>query len=99
LPLSTPPTPIPGPTFMGFGLPPTRTAALTIGAAAIDDVAGWLLLGVISLIVANRFSALWLVQRIGWLALYLILMFALVRPVLRRFIARDIRQHGHLSHS
>ena len=46
--------PILGRIFMELGLSHTRTAALTIGAAAIDDVAGWLLLGVVSLIVRRR---------------------------------------------
>ena len=37
--------PILGRIFMELGLSHTRTAALTIGAAAMDDVVGWLLLG------------------------------------------------------
>jgi Kef-type K+ transport system membrane component KefB len=37
--------PILGRIFMELGLSHTRTAALTISAAAIDDVSGWLILG------------------------------------------------------
>src|SRR6267378_1080302 len=46
--------PILGRIFMELGLSHTRTAALTIGAAAIDDVAGWLLLGGVTLIVRHQ---------------------------------------------
>src|SRR5690349_20824855 len=45
--------PILGRIFMELRLSHTRTAALTIGAAAIDDVAGWLLLGMVTLLVKN----------------------------------------------
>jgi len=48
--------PILGRIFMELKLSHTRTAALTIGAAAIDDVTGWLLLGVVTLIVQQQFS-------------------------------------------
>ena len=43
--------PILGRILMELGLSHTRTAALTIGAAAIDHLTGWLLLGVVSLLV------------------------------------------------
>src|SRR5574341_1160720 len=66
--------PILGRIFMELGLSHTRTAALTIGAAAIDDVTGWLLLGVISLIVAGRFEASWLTWRVLGLAAYVALV-------------------------
>ena len=39
--------PVLGRIFMELGLSHTRTAALTIGAAAIDDVSGWIILGTI----------------------------------------------------
>jgi len=51
--------PILGRIFMELGLAHTRTAALTIGAAAIDDVSGWMILGAISLLVKGAFSWSW----------------------------------------
>ena len=48
--------PILGRIFMELGLSHTRTATLTIGAAAIDDVSGWIILGAISLLVKGAFS-------------------------------------------
>src|SRR2546428_7341202 len=62
--------PILGRIFMELGLSHTPTAALTIGAAAIDDVCGWLLLGVVSLIARGGFSWNWLALRLGYLAVY-----------------------------
>jgi Kef-type K+ transport system membrane component KefB len=55
--------PILGRIFMELGLSHTRLAALTISAAAVDDVCGWLLLGLISLIVRGQFDAGWIISR------------------------------------
>jgi Kef-type K+ transport system membrane component KefB len=71
--------PILGRIFMELNLSHTRTAALTIGAAAIDDVAGWLLLGVVTLLVKNAFSTGWLLMRLGALAAYVAFVFLVAR--------------------
>ena len=89
--------PILGRIFMELNLSHTRTAALTIGAAAIDDVVGWLLLGVVTLLVRQQFSTGWLVARLGALALYLVFVFFVARPILKRFIARRMAKEGGLS--
>lgn len=89
--------PILGRIFMELGLSHTRTAALTIGAAAIDDVAGWLLLGVVSLIVRDEFSASWFLARVGLLALFLAAVFLAARPLLLRFVAGRRRGGARLS--
>jgi Kef-type K+ transport system membrane component KefB len=88
--------PILGRIFMELGLSHTRTAALTIGAAAIDDVSGWLVLGAISLLVKGTFSLGWALPRVTGLAVYLGLVFFVVRPLLRRAIADHLRRHGGL---
>ena len=90
--------PILGRIFMELGLSHTRTAALTIGAAAIDDVTGWLLLGVVSLIVEGAFSARWIATRATGLALYLVFVFVVARPIARRLIMRHLAaRNGTLS--
>ena len=66
--------PILGRIFMELGLSHTRTAALTVGAAAVDDVSGWLILGTISLLVKGAFTWGWALPRLG-LALYLLGVF------------------------
>jgi Kef-type K+ transport system membrane component KefB len=85
--------PILGRIFMELGLSHTRTAALTIGAAAIDDVIGWMLLGTVSLIVEGAFSAHWILARAAGVALYLVLVFGLLRPFGRRVVARQLAAH------
>ncbi len=91
--------PILGRIFMELRLSHTRTAALTIGAAAIDDVIGWLLLGVVSLVVRQQFSSGWLLVRLGSLAAYLVFVFVVARPLLKRWIAAHLKHHGRLQPS
>src|SRR5206468_2555466 len=86
--------PILGRIFMELGLSHTRTAALTIGSAAIDDVTGWLLLGVVSLIVEGAFSGTWIATRAAGLAVYLAFVFLVARPLTRRAVAAHLARHG-----
>ena len=88
--------PILGRIFMDLGLSHTRTAALTIGAAAIDDVAGWLLLGGVTLIVRHQFSTGLLLARIAALAVYVAFVFMVARPLLKRAISAHLQRHGEL---
>jgi Kef-type K+ transport system membrane component KefB len=88
--------PILGRIFMELGLSHTRTAALTIGAAAIDDVSGWMILGAISLLVKGAFSWGWAVPRVIGLAAYLVLVIFVVRKPLKRAIATHVARHGEL---
>lgn len=89
--------PILGRIFMELGLSHTRTAALTIGSAAIDDVAGWILLGVVSLIVRDQFTIAALGGKLGLLALYLALIFWVARPLLVRFVTRHLERRQTLT--
>ncbi len=82
--------PILGRIFMELRLSHTRTAALTIGAAAIDDVTGWLLLGAIALIVQGKLTFGWAAPRIAGLAVYLAVVFLVVRPWLKRRVAAHL---------
>jgi len=91
--------PILGRIFMELRLSHTRTAALTIGAAAIDDIVGWLLLGVVSLMISNQFSPSWLALRLLALAVYIGVVLFVVRPLLRRAIDKHIEKHGKLENS
>jgi Kef-type K+ transport system membrane component KefB len=88
--------PILGRIFMELGLSHTRTAALTIGAAAVDDVSGWLILGTISLLARGTFSWGWVLPRILGLALYLGVVFFLLRPLLKRLMAAHLERYGGL---
>ena len=86
--------PILGRIFMELGLVHTRTAALTIGAAAIDDVSGWMILGAISLLVKGAFTWGWVLPRVAGLAAYLAFVFLVVRKPLQRAIATHLARHG-----
>ena len=88
--------PVLGRILMELRLSHTRTAALTIGAAAIDDVIGWLLLGAISLLVAGQFSLGWTAARFGGLVLYVGLVLVVLRPLLRRAVSAHLHRHGGL---
>ncbi len=89
--------PILGRIFMELGLSHTRTAALTIGSSAVDDVSGWLILGTISLLVEGSFSWGWALWRLAGLAAYLAVVFLIVRPILKRAVATHLRRHGGMS--
>jgi Kef-type K+ transport system membrane component KefB len=88
--------PILGRIFMELGLSHTRLAALTISAAAVDDVCGWLLLGVISLMVSGQFDASWIGLRLVGLAVYVAAVFFVARPLLKRVVATSLAKHGAL---
>jgi len=88
--------PVLGRILLELGLSHTRTAALVIGAAAIDDVAGWMILGAISLLVKGGFSWGWAVPRVLALAAYVALVFLVVRRPLQRAIAAHMTRHGEL---
>ena len=88
--------PILGRIFMELGLSHTRTAALTIGAAAIDDVSGWLILGAISLLVKDAFTWSWALPWVAGLGAYLAFVFLVLRKPLARAIAQDLERHGGL---
>ena len=90
--------PILGRIFMELGLSHTRVAALTIGAAAVEDVCGWLLLGVVSLVVQRQFSTGRLALRVLALVVYLGCVLFVARPFLKRWLARELERHrGRLS--
>ncbi|ATB43284.1 sodium:proton antiporter [Cystobacter fuscus] len=91
--------PILGRIFMELRLSHTRVAALSIGAAAIDDIAGWLLLGVVTLLVQHQFAPSKLLFRAGTLAAYVAFVLLVARPLLKRFVSTHLRRRGALQTS
>lgn len=75
--------PILGRIMMEFGLTKTRLGAVTITAAAVNDVIGWVLLAVISSMAVSEFSPRAVVVQLGSLAVYATACWFLVKPVLR----------------
>lgn len=91
--------PILGRIFIELGLSHTRTAALTVGAAAIDDVAGWFLLGVVTLIAQRQISLFWLSLKFLVLLTYLLFTLFVARPMIRKIVAEHLRLTGELGAS
>lgn len=89
--------PILGRIFMELGLSHTRTAALTIGAAAIDDLCGWLILGVVSAIITASFHPGAFGVRLALVLAYIAFVMIVVRPLTLRFLRRQLAAKGHLS--
>lgn len=87
--------PVLGRIFMELGLSKTRTAALTIGAAAVNDVLGWVVLGVVSAIIGSRLEPGPLALRLTLVALYAVFVLVVARPRLARFVRASMtREKG-----
>src|SRR5262249_57808060 len=55
---------------------------------------GWIILGAISLLVRGTFSWGWVVPRLAGLAVYLAVVFFVLRKPLRRIVADHVARHG-----
>ncbi|WP_445374490.1 cation:proton antiporter [Photorhabdus tasmaniensis] len=98
LALSITAIPVLGRIFMELGLAHTRTAALIIGAAAIDDIVGWILLGaILTLFISNYQFDQFMFNMFG-IVIYIILIFLIVRPLLRRWLSSRLKKEKRLSH-
>ena len=84
--------PILGRIFMELGLSRSRIATLTIGAAAIDDVCGWLILGGVTSLIASQFNPWTSLARLLALGLFFVVVIALVRPLVLRWIIGDLQR-------
>ncbi|MFP3449232.1 cation:proton antiporter, partial [Pseudomonas sp. SIMBA_067] len=84
--------PILGRIFMELGLSRSRVATLTIGAAAIDDVCGWLILGGVTSLIASQFNPWASLARVLALGLFIVLVIGLVRPLIMRWILGDLER-------
>ena len=89
--------PILGRIMMELHASHTRTAALAIGAAAANDIAGWLVLGVAGAIVSSAFDAVGLVLRIAALAAYIGLVLWVIKPIVSRQIQLHVSAPRRLS--
>lgn len=89
--------PILGRILMELGLSHTRTAALTIGSAAVDDITGWLVLGVVGAIITSKLEVGNLFLRLAGLMLYLAVVLIVVRPIVLKHVRRHLMVHGRLS--
>jgi Kef-type K+ transport system membrane component KefB len=89
--------PILGRIMIDFELTRTRLGVIAISAAAVNDVVGWLLLASITTLVRSDFDGLRFALRIGAVAAFGLACVTIVRPLLKRAIARSGPQGGALS--
>jgi len=83
--------PVLGRIMMEFDLTRTRVGAITISAAAVNDVIGWTLLAIVSAVVAGELSLAGTSVRLLALAVYVALAFFVLRPLMHRLLDRTAK--------
>lgn len=86
--------PVLGRILLELNLHRTETGALAITAAAFGDVTGWILLAMVTAIVRSEFSLVRSVLMILETAVFTIVMFNVVRPMLKRWIRSQSLHEG-----
>lgn len=86
--------PVLGRILIEFNLTKTRLGTLAITAAAVDDAVGWLLLALISSMVAAEFSLSRLLLSATAVVTYILVMIFVVRPLLVRWTRWVMRNSG-----
>lgn len=86
--LSITAVPILGRIMVEFNLTRTPMGVITITAAAINDVVGWVALAIITALTLSAFVFSDMLLNLGWLLLYVVLSWWALRPLLRRLLAR-----------
>jgi Kef-type K+ transport system membrane component KefB len=89
--------PILGRIMIDFDLTRTRLGVIAISAAAINDVVGWLLLALITTLVVSGFDAGGFALRIAAVAVFGLVCMKIVRPLLKRVIAKSGPKAGSMS--
>lgn len=83
--------PVLGRIMMELNITRTGVGAITIAAAAVDDVCGWVLLASVAAVVRSNFDPLETLRMVGFTVGFALVMWFVVRPVLVRFFARALR--------
>jgi Kef-type K+ transport system membrane component KefB len=88
--------PVLGRILREFDLHHTEIGVVTIAAAAVNDVAGWLLLAGVSAYATAQFSLSRVALQIGGLAVFAIVLWAVLRPAVNRLISKFPLRSGEL---
>jgi Kef-type K+ transport system membrane component KefB len=81
--------PILGRILMELGLTRTRVGVIAISSAVINDVAGWLMLAVVTALTVSRFSPAGFAVKIALIGAYVAFCWWAVRPLLLRLLFRS----------
>jgi Kef-type K+ transport system membrane component KefB len=76
--------PVLGRIMMEMNITRTRLGAVTLAAAALDDAAGWILLAAVAAVARSELDPLRILWMIAWTIAFLLFMFLIARPLLRR---------------
>lgn len=91
--------PILGRIMMEFGMTRSQLGVIAISAAAINDVVGWLLLALVTMLTVSNFDAPGFAAKVGMVVAFLLLCWFAVRPLLKSLMRRfDVERNG-LSHN
>lgn len=88
--LSITAVPVLGRIMVEFGLTRTPLGVITITAAAINDVVGWVTLAAITALTLSAFSFSDMLRNLGWLLVYTVVCWWGLRPALRWLLARYV---------
>lgn len=82
--------PIMGRILLEMKLERTAIGAMSISAAAIDDVAGWMLLGLATMLTTTGFEAMKFFMQLGGIVVFYCLLQFIVGPALRKLWQRSV---------
>jgi Kef-type K+ transport system membrane component KefB len=85
--------PILGRIMVELNISRTRIGSLTISAAAADDASGWILLALVTAIARSTLNPLKLGVMIVEVVVFALCMVWGVRPLLKKWTARQMREH------
>ncbi len=86
--------PVLGRILREYGLTRTEVGVVAISAAALNDVAGWILLAGVSAYAVARFSGAHVVFQLGGLAVFVLILWFVCRPLVDRLIPRSLPAGG-----
>ena len=75
--------------LMELGLTRTRVGVIAISSAVINDVAGWLMLAVVTALTVSQFSPAGFTVKIALIGIYVAFCWWAVRPLLLRLLLRS----------
>jgi Kef-type K+ transport system membrane component KefB len=85
--------PVLGRIMMELNITRTRVGTITITAAAVDDVLGWILLASVAAAVQANFDPLETLRMVGLTVAFVLVMLFAVRPLLVRYFTASLRAH------
>jgi Kef-type K+ transport system membrane component KefB len=89
--------PILGRIMIDFNLARTRLGVIAISAAAINDVVGWLLLALITMLAVSNFAGTVFAGRVALVAAFGLISVKIARPLLKRAIRRSNPHAGTMT--